>query len=159
MAPRFTSTICSSSRTRKKSGRGNALLEFAIGWTILWFLFSGVYQFGYAFYVYNVLLTQVANAAELGSKLGYDTANPTAYTTALQNMVVYGDETSTGLAAVVPGLTTSKVSVVLNNVNFPQDVTITITGYSIDAFFTKFSLAGKPRATVAYYGQISCSTC
>ena len=54
---------------RKNSERGNALLEFAVGWTVLWFLFAGVYQFGYAFYVYNVLLTAVANAAELGSKI------------------------------------------------------------------------------------------
>jgi Flp pilus assembly protein TadG len=144
---------------RKKSERGNAVLEFALGWSILWFLFSGVYQFGYAFYVYNVLQTQVANAAELGSKLGYDNASPNTYKTALQNMVVYGDETSTGLNAVVPGLTTNNVSVVLNNASYPQDVTITITGYTIDAFFTKFALNNKPRATVAYYGQVSCSTC
>jgi Flp pilus assembly protein TadG len=143
----------------KKSQRGNALLEFAIGWSILWFLFSGVYQFGYAFFIYNVLQTQVANAAELGSKLSYDSGNPSAYTTALKNMVVYGDEASTGLSAVVPGLTTGNVSVVLNNASYPQDVTITITGYTIDAFFTRFTLANKPRATAAYYGQVTCSTC
>jgi Flp pilus assembly protein TadG len=142
----------------KQSQRGNALLEFAIGWSILWFLFSGVYQFGYAFYVYNVLQTQVANAAELGSKLSYDSGNPTVYTTALQNMVVYGDETASS-AGLVAGLTTSNVSVVLNNASYPQDVTITITGYTIDAFFTKFTLTNKPRATVAYYGQVTCSTC
>src|SRR6266849_2794302 len=140
---------------RKKSERGNALLEFAIGWSVLWFVFSGVYQFGYAFYVYNVLVTQVANAAELGSKLSYNNVSPDTYTTALRNMVVYGDETSTGLSPVVPGLGTGNVSVVLNNTTFPQDVTITITGYTIDAFFTKFALNNKPRATAAYYGQVS----
>ena len=140
---------------QKKSEHGNAMLEFAIGWGVLWFVFSGVYQFGYAFYVYNVLLTQVANAAELGSKLSYNNVSPDTYTTALQNMVVYGDETSTGLNPVVPGLGTGNVSVVLNNATFPQDVTITITGYTIDAFFTKFALNNKPRATAAYYGQVS----
>ena len=61
---------------RKNSERGNALLEFAVGWTVLWFLFAGVYQFGYAFYVYNVMLTAVAHAAELGSKITYDTSTP-----------------------------------------------------------------------------------
>jgi Flp pilus assembly protein TadG len=146
-------------RLPKKSERGNALVEFAIGWSLLWFLFFGVYQFGYAFYIYNTLMTQVANAAELASKLDYDSANLSAYQTKLQNMVVYGDETSTNLNPVVPGLATSNVNVTLNNTTIPQDVTITVTGYTIDAFFTKFALNNKPRATVAYYGNISCSTC
>ena len=61
---------------KNKSERGNALLEFALGWSILWALFAGIYQFGYSFYVYNTVLTSVANAAELGSKMTYDTASP-----------------------------------------------------------------------------------
>jgi hypothetical protein len=84
---------------RKKSERGNAMLEFAIGFAVLWFLFTGVYQFGYAFYMYNVLQTATANAAELGSKMSYDTGDPSGYQTALQNMVVYGDETTRHVAA------------------------------------------------------------
>ena len=59
---------------RSHSRHGSAVIEFALGWSVLWLLFSGVYQFGYAFYTYNSLLTSVANAAELGSKLDYDTA-------------------------------------------------------------------------------------
>jgi Flp pilus assembly protein TadG len=72
---------------RRKSERGNAMLEFAVGWFVLWLMFSGVYQVGYAYYVYNALMVSTANAAELGARLGYDTANPTAYSTALKNMV------------------------------------------------------------------------
>src|ERR1700693_1972417 len=97
----------------KKSERGNALLEFALGWSILWALFAGIYQFGYSFYVYNTVLTSVADAAELGSKMTYDTASPSTFTTALQNMVVYGN-TTTGTSSIVPGLSTSNVTVGIN---------------------------------------------
>ena len=44
------------------------MLEFAIGWSVLWFLFTGVYQFGYAFYMYDVLQTATANVVELSGR-------------------------------------------------------------------------------------------
>lgn len=142
-----------------KSERGNALLEFALGFSILWALFGGVYQFGYSFYVYNTVLASVANAAELGSKMTYDTANPGRFTTALQNMVVYGDTTA-GTTPIVPGLSTSNVSVNVNpQGTMPTDVTITINNFTIDAVFTQFTFNGKPRATAVYMGNITCSTC
>ena len=141
---------------RKKSERGNAMLEFALGFFFLWAMFAGVYQFGYAFYVYNALLTSVSNAAQLGSKLTYDTSNTAAYSTALKNMVLYGDETA-GTKPVVPNLTTGNVSVTVNvdSAGMPNDVTISITGYSINALFSTFSLNNKPRVTTLYYGQVT----
>jgi Flp pilus assembly protein TadG len=143
----------------KKSERGNALLEFALGWSILWALFAGIYQFGYSFYVYNTVLTSVGNAAELGSKMTYDTANTSAFTTALQNMVVYGNTTA-GTSPIVPGLSTSNVTVGVNpQGNMPTDITITINSFTINALFTNFTFNGKPRATAVYMGQITCSTC
>jgi Flp pilus assembly protein TadG len=149
-----------SSSSRRNKQRGNALLEFALGWSVLWLLFSGLYEFGYSFYVYNRLMTAVTDAAELGSKISYDTADSGAFTTTLQNMVLYGDETA-GTSPIVSGLTASNVSVsVTTDANsIPRDVTITITGYSINAFFGTITLTGKPRATVKYFGQIACSTC
>jgi Flp pilus assembly protein TadG len=145
-------------RIRKKSERGNAMLEFAIGFAVLWFLFTGVYQFGYAFYMYNVLQTATANAAELGSKMTYDTGDPSGYVTALQNMVVYGDETA-GTSPIVPGLTTANVTVTANPIDYPTDITVTVTSFTIDAFFKKFVFSGKPRATVQFYGQVACASC
>ena len=143
----------------RKSERGNAVLEFALGWSILWMMFSGVYQVGYAYYVYNVLMTSVSDAAQLGAKLGYDTADPSTYQTKLKNMVVYGDTTA-GTTPIVPGLTTGNVNVTMNPTNgTPQDLTITISSYTINGFFTSYTLNNKPRATMLYYGQISCSTC
>lgn len=144
---------------RTRTQRGNALIEFALGWSVLWLMFMGVFQFGYSFYVYNALLTQVANAAQLGSKMTYDTGNACAYTTALQNMVVYGD-TASGSHPVVPGLTVNNVNVQVSTQNaIPTDVTITITGYTLDAVFTQINFSGKPQATAVYMGQIACSSC
>ena len=141
------------------------MLEFALGWSMLWLLFSGVYQYGYSFYVYNRLMVAVTNAAELGSKINYDTSNPSAYTTTLQNMVLYGDETA-GTSTVVSGLTASQVNVSVTTTgasSVPTDVTITIgsttTPYVINGFFGSISLTGKPRATVKYLGLAQCSSC
>lgn len=144
---------------KNKSERGNALLEFALGWSILWALFAGIYQFGYSFYVYNTVLTSVANAAELGSKMTYDTASPTTYSDALKNMVVYGSTTA-ATTPIVRGLATSNVTVTVNLAGtIPSDLTITINNYTIDAVFTTFTFNGKPRATTVFMGQVSCSTC
>jgi len=145
---------------QRKSERGNSLLEFALGFSLLWSLFSGVYQIGYAYYVYDKLTVATADAALLGSKLSYDTGNPSAYSTALQNMVVYGSETA-GTSPLVPNLTTSNVAVNahLDANGIPRYVTVNITGYTINALFTSFTLPNKPGATGLYYGQINCSGC
>jgi len=146
-------------KSNKKSERGNALLEFALGFAVLWALFAGLYQFGYSFYVYNEVMTSVENAAELGAKMTYDTANPSNFTTAVTNMVLYGNTTA-GTSPIVPGLASSNVSVNLNLQNsIPSNVTVSISNYSVDCLFTKFTFNGKPRATAVYMGQITCSTC
>jgi|SRR5579863_2586144 Flp pilus assembly protein TadG len=146
-------------KSNKKSERGNALLEFALGFALLWALFAGLYQFGYSFYVYNEVMTSVENAAELGAKMTYDTANPSNFTTAVTNMVLYGNTTA-GTSPIVPGLASSNVSVNLNLQNsIPSNVTVSISNYSVDCLFTKFTFNGKPRATAVYMGQITCSTC
>ncbi|MCU1339771.1 MAG: TadE family protein [Bryobacterales bacterium] len=147
-------------RPGKKSERGNALLEFALGFFVIWAIFSGVYQIGYAFYVYNSLLAAVNDAAQLGSKLGYDTASPSAFTTAVTNMVVYGDQTA-GSKSLVPNLTTSNVSVSVNPdaAGMPTNVEVKINSYAINALFTSYTLTNKPRVTTKYFGLISCSTC
>src|SRR6185437_14275727 len=144
---------------RGRYERGNAILEFAIAWSVLWAVFSGVYEFGYSFYIYNRLMTAVADAAQLGAKVGYDTGSPSTYTTKLKNMVVYGNETS-GTSAIVTGLSTGNVSVTLTpSTGIPQYVTVSISSFNINALFGHITLTGKPRATVKYMGLVSCSTC
>lgn len=155
--------MCSSSS--RKSQRGNALVEFAIGFSFLWLLFSGVYQYGYSFYVYNRLLTAVSNAAALGAKINYDTSDAAAFTTKLQNMVMYGDETA-GTSTIVSGLTASQVNVSVTTAGpnaVPTYISISIgsvaTPYKIDGIFGSISLSGKPQSTVKYLGQVICSSC
>jgi Flp pilus assembly protein TadG len=143
----------------KKSERGNALLEFALGFTVLWLLFAGLYQFGYSFYVYNAVMTSVENAAQLGAKMTYDTGNPSQFTNAVTNMVVYGNTTA-GTKPVVPGLSSSNVSLNLNLQNaIPTDVTVSISNFKVDSLFTTFTFNGKPRATAVFMGQIACAGC
>jgi Flp pilus assembly protein TadG len=145
---------------RRKSERGNAMLEFALGFSLLWMLFSGIYQIGYAYYIYDRLTVATANAVQLGSRLAYDTGSPTTFSTALQNMVLYGSETA-GTYPIVPNLTASNVAVNahLDANGIPRYVTVNITGYTINALFTSFNLPNKPGATGQYYGQINCSGC
>ncbi len=144
---------------QRRSERGSAVVEFALAFALLWLMFTSIYQFGYTFYVYNVLLTSVASAAELGSKMTYDAGIPSTFTNALTNMVVYGNTTA-GTTPVVPGLSSSNVSVSVNPANTtPTDITITINNFTVDAVFRNFTFNGKPRATAVYMGQIICSGC
>jgi hypothetical protein len=74
-------------------------------------------------------------------------------------MVVYGNTTA-GTSPIVPGLSTSNVTVNVNpQGTLPTDITITINNFTIDAVFARFTFNGKPRATAVYMGQITCSTC
>jgi len=145
---------------RRPSERGNALLEFALGFSMFWMLLSGVYQIGYAYYIYDRLVVATANAAELGSRITYDMSNASAYSTTLKNMVLYGSEIA-GTYPVAPGLTTANAAVNAHpdGNGVPRYVTVNITGYTINDLFTSFSLPNKPGATGLYFGQVNCSAC
>ncbi len=149
-----------SPRSRQRtSRRGSSIVEFALGWSVLWLMFSGIYQFGYTFYVYNRLQTAISNAAVYGSRIDYDTASTSTFTNAIKNMAVYGDP-SGGTTPVVPGLTTSNININVNpEDSMPTDVTITVQNYSIDSIFKTYTLTNKPRVTTVYMGRITCSTC
>ncbi len=125
-----------------------------MSWSLLWLLFSGVYHYGYSFYIYNQLQTSVSNAAQIASKLTYDQTNTAAYTTAVKNMVVYGDTSASG-SAIVPNLTTANVtvSVTLSN-TIPMDVTVAISDLTVDTVFQRIKF-NKPRVTTVYMGQVT----
>jgi len=80
----------------------------------------------------------------------------------VQNVVVYGSPTpAAGASPVVRGLANSNV-----NVNFnpdangvPTNVTVSATGFSVDAVFTTFTFNGKPMASVPYLGRYSPVEC
>src|SRR6476660_1173052 len=97
----------------KSRRRGNALVEFALAATVLIPIFLGTFQFGYAFYVYNLMSTQVRSGARYASLRTYRCGNSssmTAFQTAVRNVVRYGNPTGTG-TVIEPGLQDGQISV------------------------------------------------
>jgi hypothetical protein len=135
--------------------RGNAILEFAVATTILVPVFAGTFQFGYTLYVYNNLDSAVRGGARYASLRAYDAASATpsaAFSSAVKNMVVYGNPAGTG-QPVAQGLSVSNVEIVPNmNGAAPESITVRITGYTVDAIFSWFTFNGKPAATFPYLG-------
>ena len=136
--------------------RGNAMVEFALSFGLLFPVMAGVFQFGYSFYVYNLLETSVRSTARYAATRTYDSPNATPssnYVTAVQNMLVYGDPAGTG-NAIVPGLTTDHVRVRVNfDSGIPDNVTVDVAGYTIDSVLGRMTLNGKPAATFPYLGR------
>jgi Flp pilus assembly protein TadG len=141
-----------------KRRAGNIMLEFAIGSGILLAAFTGTFEFGYTFYRYNALATAVANGARYASLRPYDSANSTpssGFTDAVQNIVVYGDPAG-GSVPIVPGLKTSNVTVTpVFAFGVPSSITVSITGYTIDAVVAQTTFTGKPSVTYPYTGIYS----
>jgi Flp pilus assembly protein TadG len=150
----------SKSRHRWGSRAGNAMVEFALGSTILVTIFTGAFQYGYIFYQYNALENAVMNGARFASQYKYTslTSTPTsAFTTAVQNMVVYGDPTGTNTTPVAKGLTTGNVNLTVGMLGsgtalVPISVSVSISGFTIDAVMGTFACNGKPTVTYAYQG-------
>jgi Flp pilus assembly protein TadG len=139
----------------RRSSQGSALLEFALAASILVPLFTGTFQFGYTLYVYNNLQSAVRGGARYASMRSYDSATSTpstGFSTAVKNMVVFGNPDGTG-QPVSRGLTPSNVQIQPNmNGAAPESITVQIAAYTIDAVFTSFTFNGKPSTTFPYTG-------
>lgn len=138
--------------------RGSSMLEFSLGAGILFFVFAGTFQFGYTFYQYNLLKNAVRNGAAYAALRPYDSSTSTpssAFTTAVQNMVVYGDPAG-GTTAVAPGLATTNVKLTATFSNgttgIPTAMKVYIDGYTINSVVSSVTLTKKPQATYAYQG-------
>lgn len=140
---------------QKHNQRGSILVEFALTFIILITVFSGAFEFGYAFFAYNTLVNAVREGSRYASLRPYDsiTSTPTsAFNTAVQNMVVYSNPAG-GTTPILRGLTTSNVQLsVLNSGSAPLQVTVSITGFSLDAVFGIVTLNGKPSCSFPYLG-------
>ena len=142
------------------SRRGNAMIEFALAAMTLTYSFTAVFQLGYSMYLYDELVGAARAGARYASlaKLSNsgDSSMPTAYTTAIKNMVVYGNTSpAVGDQPVVPGLSTANVSMSMtwDSGGVPSYCTVSISSYTIDAVFKTFTLTGKPSFKVPYFGQ------
>ena len=138
----------------RKSERGIAVVQFAFLTPILIMLFLGTWSLGYSGYVYAELEDAVRAGARYASLITYDGANTASYATAVKNVVVYGDPAG-GSTAIVPGLSTSQVNVVISPATGePTSVTVSITGYSLRTMFmTNFTLTNKPWLTIPFLGH------
>ena len=123
-------------RNRRKQ-RGNSAVEFALGFSVLWACFSGVFQYGYTMYLYNGLQNATTDGAAYASHLNYCGDKASTFATNVQQMVVYGDPTASSGASTVPGLTMSHVTVTLTAA-VPKSVTVSIKGLRRTALFSDF---------------------
>ncbi len=132
------------------------MLEFAVAAAVILPIFAGSFQFGYSYYVYNNLETSVRSASRYAATSTYNSASSTpsaAYTTAVQNMAVYGNPTG-GTTPIAPGLTTANVRVSMRfESGAPKEVTVAITNYRIDGIFGAITLQGKPGIAFPYVGR------
>ncbi len=114
-----------------------------------------MYEFGYAFYIYNELQSVVRTGVRYAATADFDaTAGGAAFRTQVKNIVVYGT-TGSGSTPLVKGLATSQVSVTWNSdaAGIPQTVTVAVSNYSFYAVFGTITIPNKPRATFIYLGQ------
>jgi len=131
------------------------MVEFALAAGVLVPLFAGTFQFGYMFYVYNNLESAVHGGARYAAMRSYNSSNSTpsvAYSTAVKNMVVYGNSAGTG-SPVVSGLGVANVEIVPNMAgSIPKSITVRITGFTLNAVFGSMTFTSKPSTTFSYTG-------
>jgi Flp pilus assembly protein TadG len=142
---------------RRANQKGSIVIEFTLTFLVLFAVFTGAFEFGYAFYAYNTLVNAVHEGARYASLKPYDSASSTpstAFSTAVQNMVVYGNPNPPGgTAPILRGLATSNVNVsVVTNGSAPLQMTVSISNFSLDAVFGTIKLNGNPAVSFTYLG-------
>jgi Flp pilus assembly protein TadG len=142
-----------SSERRRKQG-GNALIEFALAFGLLFPVLVGTFQFGYAFFLYNELQNAVRAGARYAAFKTYNSSSatpPAAFTDTVRNTVVYGNPAG-GTIPVVPSLTTANVNLTVTFVNgVPGVMTVSIQNYTLNAFLKTFTIH-RPSASFSYVG-------
>ncbi len=136
----------------RRRSSGNAAVEFAFGFTVLWAILSGALEIGYSTYTYMALSKAVTDGGIYASRAVFEEPGR-AYISAVKNMVVYGSPTG-GQQAVAPALAPDNVTVswTRDAAGVPQTARVAISGYRINALFRSYTLAGRPSVTVRYMG-------
>jgi len=141
--------------TRRRSQSGNVILEFGLAFPLLITFMSGMFQFGYAFFVYNQLQSAIRAGARYAALADFDGGSAGGtFTNNVRNVVVYGTPAG-GSIPVLTGLTTANVNVAwaADAMGIPQTVTVNITNFTFSVVWTSYQLTNKPRATFIYLGQ------
>jgi hypothetical protein len=146
--------LSNSSNSRPKGKRrGSAIVEFALGFSVLWACLAGIFQFSHAMYVYNALTIAIHNGSQYAAFVEFDSASNT-FVQKIKNQVVYGTSQGGG-NPLLPGLGINHVSVVwtVDASGIPQTITTSIQNFSSDTVFQTFTWTGKPSATVRFMGR------
>src|SRR5262245_577491 len=69
-----------ATRARRKGQNGNAIIEFALAVSFIFPMVTGLFQFGYAFFVYNQLQSAVREGARYAAYKTYDSGSSTPST-------------------------------------------------------------------------------
>jgi len=141
-------------RKHRRTARGSSVVEFALGFSVLWFMFSGVYQYGYSIFTYNNLSTSVRSAARFAARVDFDDPDHN-FEQLVQNVAVYGTPApSDSDLSIVPDLKPENVAVTWtrDGNGVPQTITVAVQNYELDAIFKTFKLDNRPRVTVKHAG-------
>ena len=141
---------------KRNRERGNSIVEFAISLPFLVAVVAGVFQFGYTFFIYNSLRNSVHAGARFASIADFEVGT-SSFENQVKDVVVYGTPVpDADSRTLVPGLTTSQVTVSTNSVDavgIPRTITVSISGYEVPSVWRPTRLEGKPQATFPYMGQ------
>jgi Flp pilus assembly protein TadG len=149
-------------KIRFRSRGGNAMVEFALASSLLIPILLGTFQFGYTFYAYNLLSTQMRSGARFGSMKAFkcaDAASITNYKQKVRNVVRYGNPSGTG-TLIEPQLTDAQVTVNIKDVSgvdadathTPNYVVVSTSNYTVNALFTTYNFTDKPSVRMPYLG-------
>ncbi len=144
------------------------MVEFALGYGFVLLILAGVIEFGYSFYVYNLLQSSMRDAGRYASVRPYDICRVTQggglpnncsqgtdWEEAVKNMAVYGDPLVDSGVPLVPDLSLDRIIVTKNTTGNarPTEVAVQVDGFTVNTFFARLTFTGKPKASFPYMGR------
>ncbi len=134
---------------------GHALIELAFSAAVMIACIAGTFQFGYTFFVYNQLVTAVANGARYAATQPFESQDAEKTNAAIRNLVVFGEpQPGEDARPIVAGFAPENVAVNWTiDRGAPSAVAISIRNFSIDAVFAKFTFDGRPGVEFPYVAE------
>jgi len=137
----------------RRGQAGNAALEFALVFLLLWGLLTGVFRIGYSIFLYQSLSSAIAGAARYAAHVDFDSPSH-AFAARVRNVAVYGSPTG-GTTPLAPSLAPGNIQVTWTSDSrgVPLTMTVSVMNYSASAIFQTFQANGNPSITVRFAGR------